>query len=249
MSLVALFFLFNIVYGIVVAAADRVGWDTAHATFYGDMNANETMYGACGYGNLFEQGYGVETAALSTALFNSGSTCGACFELECYESKYCAQGSIRITATNFCPPNPAKPNDNGGWCNPPLKHFDLSMPMFVKITTDYHVGIVPVHFRRVPCVKRGGIRFQMQGNPWWILVLVYNVAGAGDVTAVSVKGEKTGWITMDRNWGQNWKTSYQLQGQSLSFQVTTSNGRSVQSINVAPANWKFGQTFQGSQFS
>ncbi|XP_073005831.1 expansin-A2-like [Typha latifolia] len=225
------------------------GWDTAHATFYGDMSGGETMQGACGYGDLFKQGYGLETAALSTALFNSGLICGACYELQCYDDpEWCAPGSITITASNFCPPNYSKPNDDGGWCNPPLKHFDLSMPMFVKIVKGYHAGIVPVQFRRVPCVKKDGMRFEIKGNPYWIIVLVYNVAGAGDVTAVAVKGEKTGWIAMTRNWGQNWQTNVQIVGQGLSFQVTASDGRMVESDDVAPANWQFGQNFEGAQF-
>lgn len=103
-----------------------------------------------------------------------------------------------ITATNFCPPDYSKPSDNGGWCNPPRKHFDLSMLMLTKIITkDYHAGIVPVQFRRVPCIKNGGTRFTINGNPYWILVLVYNVGGAGDVNAMQVKGSSRGWITIE----------------------------------------------------
>ncbi|PKA64406.1 Expansin-A2 [Apostasia shenzhenica] len=242
-----LFLSFTFLAALSSAAGD--GWLEAHATFYGDMSGGETMQGACGYGNLFDQGYGLATTALSSVLFNGGKTCGACFEIQCFnDTRWCAPGSVTVTATNLCPANWSKPSDNGGWCNPPRNHFDLSMPMFVKITKDYHAGIVPILFRRVTCWKKGGIKFEIKGNPFWMLVLVYNVAGAGDVTAVSVKGSATGWITMSRNWGQNWQTSEKLQGQSLSFSVTASDGRTVWSMDVAPANWQLGQTFEGKQF-
>ncbi|KAK3222886.1 hypothetical protein Dsin_009911 [Dipteronia sinensis] len=221
-------------------------WSAAHATFYGDMSGGETMYGACGYENLFDQGYGLETTALSTAMFNDGKTCGACYEIKCYSTQWCRRGSIHVTATNFCPPNYSKPHDN--WCNPPLQHFDLSQSMFRRIAI-YRAGIVPVVYRRIPCVRNGGMKFEIKGNPYWILVLVYNVGGVGDITDMKIKGSSSSdWIQMSRNWGQNWQTDADLVGQSLSFQVTTSDGKMVESDNVAPANWNFGGVYEGNNF-
>ncbi|KAL1193340.1 Expansin-A24 [Cardamine amara subsp. amara] len=219
-------------------------WEDARATFYGDINGGETQQGACGYGDLNKQGYGLETAALSTALFNNGSTCGACYEIKCTDApQWCLPGIIRITATNFCPPDHSKPNEC--WCNPPQKHFDLSQPMFLKIAK-YKAGVVPVKFRRVPCVKTGGVMFEIKGNPYFLMILPYNVGGAGDIKAMQIKGTKTQWIAMKKNWGTIWSVGVKLTGQCLSFRVTTSDGVTKDFIDVTPPDWKCtGQSFDG----
>ncbi|GMH03927.1 hypothetical protein Nepgr_005766 [Nepenthes gracilis] len=216
------------------------GYDDAHATFYGDIKGVGTMEGACGYGNLWEQGYGLETTALSTVLFDNGYTCGACFEIFCTNSQWCKPGNIRVTATNFCPPS----TGSAAWCNPPLKHFDLTEPMFLNIA-EYKAGIVPVKFRRVACIKKGGVKFQLKGNPSnWLLVLVFNVGGAGNVVNMKVKGQNNNWVQMTRNWGMNWQAGGSWQGQGMSFQVTTSDGKTIEADNVVPSSWQLWQTFE-----
>lgn len=70
----------------------------------------------------------------------------------------------------------------------------------------------------------------------------------GNTVGVKVKGSKTGWLSMGRNWGQNWHVNALLQNQPLSFELTASDGRTVKSYSVAPKDWTFGQSFQGKQF-
>nr|GLL45118.1 expansin-A18-like [Ipomoea trifida] len=221
-------------------------WKLAHATFYGDESASETMGGACGYGNLFNNGYGTATAALSTVLFNNGFACGQCFQIRCAQSPYCYKGfpTTTVTATNLCPPNWAEDSNNGGWCNPPRTHFDMSKPAFMKIA-QWKAGIVPVMYRRVPCIRSGGVRFNLQGNGYWLLVYVMNVGGGGDIAAVWVKGSRTGWIRMSHNWGASYQAFGTLGGQSLSFKLTSySSHETIVAYNVVPSNWNVGLTYQ-----
>ena len=57
----------------------------------------------------------------------------------------------------------------------------------------------------------------------WLLAAGYvmNVVGGGDIANMWVKGSKTGWIIMNHNWGASYQAFATLEGQSLSFKLTS----------------------------
>ncbi|XP_047083393.1 expansin-A18-like [Lolium rigidum] len=229
----------------LAAPAVRSGWLQGTATFYGGSDGSGTMGGACGYSNLYDEGYGLSNAALSTVLFNDGASCGQCYLIICDQSKspMCKTGkAITVTATNLCPPNYNLPNDNGGWCNPPRPHFDMSQPAWLNIGI-YEAGIIPIVYQQVKCWRTGGLRFTILGFNYFELVLVTNVAGSGSIKSISVKGTNTGWTQMSRNWGVIWQGMSGLAGQSLSFSISSTGGQNIVFQNVIPAGWTFGQTY------
>lgn len=231
------------------ASSSLSEWRYARATYYAAADPRDAVGGACGYGDLVQSGFGMATVGLSESLFERGQICGACFELRCVDDlRWCIPGtSIIVTATNFCAPNYGFPANGGGRCNPPNKHFVLPIEAFEKIAI-WKAGNMPVQYRRIKCRKEGGIRFTIDGSGLFISVLISNVAGAGDIVAVKIKGSRTGWLPMGRNWGQNWHINADLKNQPLSFEITSSDGPVLTSYNVAPKDWNYGQSFEGKQF-
>ncbi|KAG9441050.1 hypothetical protein H6P81_016904 [Aristolochia fimbriata] len=236
--LFSLFFLLE-----ATTASASAGWLSAHATFYGANQNPSTLGGACGYDNTVHAGFGINTAALSGALFRGGEACGACFLLACdakADPKWCLRRtSVLVTATNFCPPN-----NHGGWCDPPRHHFDMSLPAFSLLARLGPEGIIPVIYKRVSCARRGGVRFTLKGQQNFNLVMISNVGGSGDVKAAWMRGSRTRtWVPMHRNWGANWQTTIDFRNQALSFRVVLVDGKTLEFSNVAPRGWSFGQTF------
>ncbi|CAL5342337.1 unnamed protein product [Camellia sinensis] len=218
-------------------------WLNGHATFYGANQSPTTLGGACGYDNTFHAGFGINTAAVSGVLFGGGEACGACYQLMCdynLDPKWCLRRAVTtITATNFCPPN-----NNGGWCNLPRKHFDMSMPAFFRIARQGNEGIVPVPYRRVACRRKGGVRFTLKGQSNFNMIMISNVGGSGDVRAAWLRSSRTRtWVGMHRNWGANWQSNVDLRTQTVSFKLMLADGKTSEFFNVVPSSWKFGQTF------
>lgn len=149
-----------------------------------------------------------------------------------------------MTVTNLCPPNWALPSDDGGWCNPPREHFDLSQPAYEQIA-EHQSGIVPVLYREANSDANRPILFTINGNSNFNLVLVNSNSRWG-TRSVSVKGSRTDWVEMSRNWGANWQANANLEGQALSFRVTDTYGRTLVCEDVMPANWRFGATYSAA---
>ncbi|XP_028085307.1 expansin-A12 [Camellia sinensis] len=240
-----LFWMFLSFVGIVLKGVNGQGnrWLNGHATFYGANQSPTTLGGACGYDNTFHAGFGINTAAVSGALFRGGEACGACYQLMCdynLDPKWCLRRAVTtITATNFCPPN-----NNGGWCNLPRQHFDMSMPAFFRIARQGNEGIVPVLYRRVACRRRGGVRFTLKGQSNFNMIMISNVGGSGDVRAAWLRSSRTRtWVGMHRNWGANWQSNVDLRTQTVSFKLMLADGKTSEFFNVVPSSWKFGQTF------
>ncbi|VAI38156.1 unnamed protein product [Triticum turgidum subsp. durum] len=181
------------------------------------------------------------------ATFYGGSDASGTMGDRKTDKTWCKPGvSVTVTATNFCPPNWDLPSDKGGWCNPPRPHFDMAQPAWEKIGV-YRGGIIPIIYQRVPCVKKGGVRFTISGHDYFELVLPTNVAAAGSIRAMDVRGSKSGdWMAMAHNWGANWHSLAYLNGQGLSFRVTITDGQTLVFSNVVPPSWRFGQTFSSN---
>ncbi|CAI7894162.1 unnamed protein product, partial [Closterium sp. NIES-54] len=203
----------------------------AMGTFYGGPDASGTWGGNCGYGNLVQAGYGILVAAGSPPLYKGGKGCGACYRISCTNSTYCNKGvSIVVAITDLCP--------GGGWCCPTCRHFDLSEPAFIALA-NRAAGFVPLAYEQVPCVFSNNIRLTATGSPFWLNLLIRQVAGPGDLSLVEVMDSNSPtWRPMRHDWGANWVYESFLQA-PLKFRLTslTDNQQVVTSPNCLPAGW------------
>ncbi|KAI5016191.1 hypothetical protein ZWY2020_006042 [Hordeum vulgare] len=130
-------------------------------------------------------------------------------------------------------------SDNGGWCNTPRQHFDMSQPAWENIAI-YRAGFVLVLYQHVKCWRQGGVTYTIAGFNYFELMLITNIADSNSVVMASIKVSSIGWIQMSRNWGANWQCLYGLAGQAPSFAVTTIGRQYLLFEDVVPTWWKFG---------
>ena len=92
-------------------------------------------------------------------------------------------------------------------------------------------------------MKRGGVRFKINGQDYFNLVLVSNVAATGSIESMDVKSnDSEDWMPMARNWGANWHSLANLSGKMLSFRLTNTDGHTLVWNDIVPKGWTFGQS-------
>eukprot|EP01018_Ginkgo_biloba_P038317 Gb_01506 [translate_table: standard] len=219
------------------AAYADSGWQSAHATFYGGSDASGTMGGACGYGNLYSQGYGTNTAALSTALFNNGLSCGVCYEMKCNDDpQWCLPGTVMVTATNFCPPNNALPND---MAQPAYLLVQSAAAALRHGSACLSTNCQVQQRNRAHHVQKSGVREEGGSSVHNERALVlqfgaHQQRGRGGFD----QRPRHRMATHVSQLGAELAEQLLSQRAELSFQVTTSDGRTIISYNVAPSNWQ-----------
>jgi hypothetical protein len=83
------------------------------------------------------------------------------------------------------------------------------------------------------------------------MILVTNVAKAGVIKELYIKGSSGHWQPLSRNWGQKWQYHgdyNNIIGHELSFKAIASDGSKAVSKKVVPSDWTFLQTYEGSNF-
>eukprot|EP00475_Leptophrys_vorax_P025886 TRINITY_DN36236_c0_g1_i1.p1 TRINITY_DN36236_c0_g1~~TRINITY_DN36236_c0_g1_i1.p1 ORF type:complete len:328 (+),score=9.70 TRINITY_DN36236_c0_g1_i1:116-1099(+) len=205
--------------------------------------------GACGYGTTVNSAIGSATAAVSSALFDKGMTCGACVSIQCVKNKNCKpDATATVTVTNLCKGNAT----HGGMCQLPKKSIMLPPSVYDIITKTRTAGDITVRVARVPCDRSGGAQVKVtMGNDWFLGLLLSNLAGPGTVKKVEAQvfGAKgpSAWTSLYRNYGAIWSLNgVNVRDAAVSLRVTSNyNGETILLNKVLPASWQVNQTYTG----
>ncbi|CAN6283329.1 unnamed protein product [Urochloa humidicola] len=225
---------------LALAAAQ---WTSCTAAFYGGPDGSGTMGKLAPRTVYFTRSIyeHMLNTALSQTLFNDGVSCGQCYTITCDTSlpggQYCKPDTlITISATNLCPPSPATTAAPTSRCRSRRGSTSGSpRPASSRCSTS---GCSASAAAACALASTGSVTSCLSTSKT-------SAAAAPSVGAASVKGDKTDWIEMSRNWGANWQplTGVVLVDQALSFTVSSTGGQNIQFLNAAPAWWQFGQTY------
>ena len=216
-------------------------------TYMGAVSdAQGSVTDACGFNrnNTDSHIFNSMTAGVSSAVWNNGALCGACFAVQCIGSKACRSKSIiRVTVTNHCP-GTAK---TGGICALPHKAMVLSPAAYDAISKRRNAGDLNLRIMRIPCVEQGGVKFNVvMGNEYFLGVLIQGVNGPGGISSVQCAIGNGAYLPMKRNYGAVWSiVDKKVSGQPISFKITgdTAGVAPIEVKNALPANWAVNGTY------
>ncbi|KAG5102474.1 hypothetical protein AAZX31_17G143000 [Glycine max] len=209
----------------------------SRASYYNTPDGLGNPRGACGfeeYGRTINNG----SVAAVSGLWRNGAGCGTCYWVRCKIPQYCGKG-VQVVAT-----------DSGAGDG---TDFIMSKRGFSGLARNvaaskelFKRGVVDIAFTRVPCNYPSNIKLRVHKsskNPGYLAVLLLNVNGVRDITAVEMwqRGQKR-WEPLRRVYGAVFDYANPPSGAILlRFQV--GYGYWLPSNNPIPANWKPGATY------
>lgn len=210
----------------------------SRASYYSTPDGLGNPRGACGFGGIGKTLNNGSVAAVS-GLFRNGAGCGACYQVWCKIPQYCKANGVYVVAT-----------DSGAGDR---TDFIMSKRAFSGLGRNeaaskklFQNGVVDIAFRRVPCRYPGNIKLRVQEsskNPGYFAVLLLNVNGASDITAVELwKRGQSRWEPLRRVYGTVFDFANPPSGAiRLRFQVGFQYWE-VSKVPI-PANWKAGAIY------
>lgn len=104
------------------------------------------------------------------------------------------------------------------------------------------------YFFRVPCnYHRAKIAFKIDQNinPYFFASAIEYINRDGDIRSMQLRAANSHqWIPMEQLWGATWYANISSPTQGpLSFEITTSSGRSIEADKAVPPKWAAGAKY------
>ncbi|XP_027941762.1 expansin-like B1 [Vigna unguiculata] len=211
----------------------------SRATYYGSPDGYGTPTGACGFGEYGRKmnWYDGRVAGIS-GLWRNGAGCGTCYQVKCKIPELCDANGAFLVATD------KGYGDRTDFVMSPQAFSRLGRNQNASAELKKH-GTVEIEYRRVPCTFMGNVLFHIKessSNPGYLAVVILNINGKYDVTAVEMwqKGQQR-WEPLRRVYGAVFDFANPARGAILlRFQVGVN--WMIPKVPI-PANWKPGATY------
>ncbi|KAK7262173.1 hypothetical protein RJT34_29735 [Clitoria ternatea] len=214
----------------------------SRASFYGSPDGYGVSRGACGFGEYGRMINNGSVAAVS-GLWRNGAACGTCYQVRCKIAEYCDANGANVVVTDY------GAGDRTDFIMSPRAFSQLGRNKAASEKLKKY-GVLDIEYKRVPCRYSGNVLFHVQessNNPGYFAVILLNVNGKYDVTAVELwRKERRQWEPLRRVSGAVFDFANPPKGELiLRFQVTYPQGYTkwFYPKTPIPAYWKPGATY------